>query len=66
MKSEKTVLKGKLWNEYLVNNEFKKLGQMELYRCTHRYTPIYKIGDYYFSFKFARGYKSLAALKRLV
>jgi hypothetical protein len=61
-----SVLKGREWTKYMEENHIKTKGQLELYRCTHRYVPIYKLGDYYFSFKFCRGYKNLASLKRLV
>lgn len=42
------------------------LFQMKHYRCTHRYTAIYKIGSYYFCHHTSRGYKNLASLKRLL
>lgn len=62
----KNVLKGKEWTNYLVENEMTKKSQIDLYFCTHNFVPIYKIGDYYFSFTITRGYKNLTSLKRLL
>ena len=64
--TSKTVLSGKEWNKYLTDNNLTDKDQMELYRCTHNYTAIYKIGEYFFCFRIRKGYKNLAALKRLV
>jgi len=62
----KTVLKGNDWNKYLIENSFGNLSQLELYRCTHNYTPIYKIGKYYFSFNIKRGYTNISSLKKII
>jgi len=64
--SSKTVLIGREWNKFLVENKLTEKEQMDLYRCTHNYTAIYKLGDYFFSFRIPRGYKNLTALKRLL
>lgn len=60
------VLKGMDWHKHLINNQFESKKQEELYNCTHNFTAIYKLGDYYFCFGISRGYKNLTALKRLV
>lgn len=64
--SDKSVLKGKEWAQYLIDNGMKSKSQMDVYAFTHNYTPCYKIGEYYFCFKIIRGYKNPASLKRLV
>tara|TARA_Y100000310_G_C20682689_1_gene816946 strand:+ start:2452 stop:2643 length:192 start_codon:yes stop_codon:yes gene_type:complete len=61
-----TVLKGKEWNLYLEKNKIENKSYMQLYCCTHNYCQIFKIGEYYFSFKIKKGYKNLASLKKLV
>jgi len=60
------VIKGKEWKSYMEENDLLRKKQEEIYVCTHNYTPIYKLNDYYFSFNILRGYKNLSALKRLL
>lgn len=66
----KTVLKGKEWTEYLLAHNFKEIarsinGQAQLYSgVTWKYHAIYKIGDYYFTFAYTRGYKNISSLKK--
>ena len=60
----KTVLKGKEWNEYI--NKNVQRDYLKAYVCTHKYTQIYKAGEYYYSFGILRGYKNITSLKRLL
>jgi len=60
------ILKGIEWNNYLNENNMINKSQLELYKCTHNYTPIYKIGEYFFSFGMKKGYKNLSSLKKLI
>ncbi len=62
----KNVLTGTAWRNYLKMNGLLSMDQMQLYACTWNYTPIYKIGSYYFAFGLHKGYKNLSSLKRLV
>ena len=66
MNNIKTVLKGKEWNNYIKENNFSNLSYIDSYVCTHNYTQLHKIGNYYFCFSIKRGYKNLASLKKLV
>ena len=65
-KENKTVLQGTEWHQFLVNNNFKKKLQMEIYNCTHNHEAIYLLNGYYFAFSIPKGYKNLTSLKRLV
>lgn len=62
------VLKHPIWREFLKmhgdNGTSSK--QEDLYRCTYKRTPIYRVGSYYFCFKISKGYRNLTALKRLL
>ena len=60
----KTVLKDKEWNEYLNKNVSRDY--LKAYACTHKYTQIFKAGDYYYCFNILRGYKNLTSLKKLL
>jgi len=62
----KNVLKGDEWFDHLTKHELNKQTQMSLYSCTHKYTAIYKLGGYYFSFGIRRGYRNLSSLKKLL
>ena len=62
----KNVLKGSEWNDHIIKHDLIKKDQMDLYVCTHRFTPIYKIGGYFFIFKIIRGYKNITSLKKLI
>lgn len=60
----KDVLQGQEWRDYLEQHPAKPY--LEEYKCTHNYEQIFKRGDYYYAFSIFKGYKNLAALKRLV
>jgi len=69
-----TVLYPPIWGKFL-SDRMKHDGttfdnayqfQMCAYRCTHRYTAIYRIGSYYFCLAIPRGYRNLSSLKRLI
>jgi len=62
----KTVLKGREWNRYLTTHNFLTRRQEEVYVETHKYHAIYKVGEYFFSLVFSRGYKSKSRLKSLI
>lgn len=64
--NEKTVLKGKEWQAYMIKHKMTQLDQLKLYCCTHNYEAIYKLVDYYFCFAIRRGYKNITSLKRLI
>lgn len=68
------VLRPPIWGKFLearmkdMNLSFSDTYEFQIkaYRCTHRYTAIYKIGSYYFSITIPRGYRNLTSLKRLL
>ena len=62
----KNVLKNDEWFDHLTKHNLQDQTQLSLYNCTHRYTAIYKLGGYYFTFGMRRGYRNLTALKRLI
>ena len=64
--SEQNVLKGKAWNDYLLDHNIKNIPYQKLYNQTYRYEQVFKVGDYYFCFMFTRGYKNVSSLKRLI
>ena len=61
------VIKGKAWNQHLVEHDVLNVPEMDLYSgVTHRWTKIYKLEGYYFTFNRPAGYKNLGALKSLI
>lgn len=61
------ILRGAAWANYLHEHRvWEYTDILDLYHSTHNHVTIYKINEYYFCFRFARGYRDLPALKRVL